>query len=115
MVVKEDYAIVLDFLPNGYPSDTRPMHMKTPIAQAIGKEHLEVESIDQAVAELKQKLTELQEKHLTATGWRETSKKRDDDAIAGTYENKGATLSASCSKHVKDKGWCSMSFVAPRP
>ena len=36
---KEETAIVLDFLPNGYPSDTRPMHMKTPIVQALGKEH----------------------------------------------------------------------------
>jgi len=36
---KEEYAIVLDFLPNGYPLDTRPMFRKTPIAQAIGKEH----------------------------------------------------------------------------
>lgn len=38
-IIKEEKAIVLDFLPNGYPSDTRPMHMKTPIAQALGKEH----------------------------------------------------------------------------
>ncbi len=37
--VKEEKAIVIDFLPNGYPSDTRPAHMKTPIAQAIGTEH----------------------------------------------------------------------------
>ena len=36
---KEEIAIVLDFLPNGYPYDNRPMYMKTPIAQAIGKEH----------------------------------------------------------------------------
>lgn len=36
---KEEYAIVLDFLPNGYPYDRRPMHRKTAIAQAIGKEH----------------------------------------------------------------------------
>lgn len=36
---KEETAIVLDFLPNGYPHDTRPMYMKTPIAQALGKEH----------------------------------------------------------------------------
>ena len=36
---KEESAIVLDFLPNGYPYDERPMYMKTPIAQAIGKEH----------------------------------------------------------------------------
>ena len=36
---KEEMAIVLDFLPNGYPFDERPSYMKTPIAQAIGKEH----------------------------------------------------------------------------
>ena len=36
---KEETAIVLDFLPNGYPYDERPMYMKTPIAQAIGKGH----------------------------------------------------------------------------
>jgi len=36
---KEEYAIVLDFLPHGYPFDQRPMHQKTPIAQAIGKDH----------------------------------------------------------------------------
>jgi putative nucleotide binding protein len=34
---KEESAIVLDFLPNGYPFDTRPMHRKTPIVQAISK------------------------------------------------------------------------------
>ncbi|MDD5132936.1 MAG: DUF655 domain-containing protein [Candidatus Nanoarchaeia archaeon] len=34
---KEEYAIVLDYLPNGYPFDTRPMHKKTAIALAIGK------------------------------------------------------------------------------
>ena len=33
---KEEKAIVLDFLPNGYPADTRPMYRKNPIAQAIG-------------------------------------------------------------------------------
>lgn len=38
-VSKEERAVVLDFLPNGYPFDTRPMHMKTPIAQALGKDH----------------------------------------------------------------------------
>jgi len=36
---KEENAIVLDFLPNGYPFDNRPMFRKTPIAQALGKEH----------------------------------------------------------------------------
>jgi putative nucleotide binding protein len=33
---KEEKAIVLDFLPNGYPFDTRPIHLKSAIAQAIG-------------------------------------------------------------------------------
>tara|TARA_Y100000310_G_scaffold318878_1_gene373460 strand:+ start:24775 stop:25359 length:585 start_codon:yes stop_codon:yes gene_type:complete len=36
---KEENVIVLDFLPNGYALDDRPMYMKTPVAQAIGKEH----------------------------------------------------------------------------
>jgi putative nucleotide binding protein len=36
---KEEEAIVLDFLPNGYPFDSRPIHIKTPIVQAIGKEN----------------------------------------------------------------------------
>ena len=36
---KEDFAIILDFLPNGYSSDRRPLHQKTPIAQAIGRDH----------------------------------------------------------------------------
>ena len=36
---REEYAIVLDFLPNGYPFDSRPGYMKTPIVQAIGKNH----------------------------------------------------------------------------
>lgn len=34
---KEEQAIVLDFLPNGYPFDNRPSHIKTPVVQAIGK------------------------------------------------------------------------------
>ena len=38
-LAKEEIVIVLDFLPNGYPFDRRPMHQKTPIAQAIGKDH----------------------------------------------------------------------------
>ena len=37
--VREEKAITLDFLPNGYPFDSRPMFKKTPIAQALGKEH----------------------------------------------------------------------------
>jgi putative nucleotide binding protein len=37
---REEWGIVLDFLPNGYLFDKRPSHMKTPIVQAIGKSHL---------------------------------------------------------------------------
>ena len=37
METKEEYAIILDFLPNGYPFDPRPSFKKTPVAQAIGK------------------------------------------------------------------------------
>jgi putative nucleotide binding protein len=36
---KEERAIVLDFLPHGYPFDPRPSHRKTPIVQAIGTAH----------------------------------------------------------------------------
>ncbi len=36
---REEYAIVLDFLPNGYASDTRPSYKKNAIAQAISKDH----------------------------------------------------------------------------
>lgn len=34
---KEEYAIVLDFLPYGYPFDSRPTYIKTAIAQALGQ------------------------------------------------------------------------------
>lgn len=37
---REEEAIVLDFLPNGYSDDVRPSHLKTSIAQAIGKNNL---------------------------------------------------------------------------
>jgi putative nucleotide binding protein len=37
---KEEWGIVLDFLPNGYMFDKRPSHLKTSIVQAIGKNHL---------------------------------------------------------------------------
>lgn len=36
---KEEQVVVLDFLPNGYPFDNKPVHLKTPIVQAIGKEN----------------------------------------------------------------------------
>ena len=37
--MREDIAIVLDFLPNGYPFDRTPSHRKNSIVQAIGKNH----------------------------------------------------------------------------
>ena len=36
---REETAIILDFLPNGYPFDTTPVHKKTSIAQALGTSH----------------------------------------------------------------------------
>lgn len=36
---REETAIVLDFLPNGYPNETRPGRRKQPVAQVVGKEH----------------------------------------------------------------------------
>src|SRR3989338_995822 len=38
-VIKEENAIILDFLQHGHAFDSRPGHLKTPIAQAIGKKH----------------------------------------------------------------------------
>ncbi len=40
--VKEENAMVLDFLPNGYPFDQRPSHRKTAIVQALGQKHFTV-------------------------------------------------------------------------
>ena len=37
--VREEIAVVLDFLPHGYPFDNRPSHKKTAIVQGLGKEH----------------------------------------------------------------------------
>ena len=37
--MREEKAIVLDFLPNGYPFDTTPIHRKNSIAQALGVKH----------------------------------------------------------------------------
>jgi len=37
--IREEKAIVLDFLPHGYPFDTRPSHRKTAIVQAVGMQH----------------------------------------------------------------------------
>ncbi len=37
-LVREEHAIVLDFLPHGYPFDPTPSHRKNPIIQAIGRD-----------------------------------------------------------------------------
>jgi len=39
-IPREEFAIILDFLPHGYPDDFRPSHRKTAIAQALGRRHL---------------------------------------------------------------------------
>ncbi len=36
---REEHAIILDFLPNGSPTDRRPSHLKTALAHAMGKDH----------------------------------------------------------------------------
>jgi putative nucleotide binding protein len=36
---REEYAVVLDFLPHGYPLDKSAGYKKTPIIQAIGQEN----------------------------------------------------------------------------
>lgn len=37
---REEEALVLDFLKNGYSNDNRPSHLKTSVAQALGKYNL---------------------------------------------------------------------------
>lgn len=37
--VKEEHAIVLDFLKHGYSEDSRSFHQREAIVQALGKEH----------------------------------------------------------------------------
>ena len=37
--VKEENALVLDFLQHGYSEDSRPLHKKEPIIQALGQDH----------------------------------------------------------------------------
>ncbi len=37
---REEHAIVLDFLPNGYPFESRQGQVSTPIVQALGKKHM---------------------------------------------------------------------------
>ncbi|MBD3202843.1 DUF655 domain-containing protein [Candidatus Woesearchaeota archaeon] len=37
---REEYVIVLDYLPHGYPFDDTPGYKKTPIIQCLGEMHL---------------------------------------------------------------------------
>lgn len=41
----EEHAIILDFLPNGYPLDPRPSYRKVPVAQAIGEMHFALKEL----------------------------------------------------------------------
>ncbi|MGA9140773.1 MAG: DUF655 domain-containing protein [Methanocella sp.] len=34
--IKEQYAYILDYMPNGYSGDTRPIHLRKPVAQGLG-------------------------------------------------------------------------------
>ena len=36
---KEEYAIILDYLPQGLPTDTRPLHKREPLAYAVGTKY----------------------------------------------------------------------------
>lgn len=55
MQKKEEYAIVLDELPHGYPFDDTPGYKKTGIIQLLGKEHFALlEAVPKKGAELKQ-------------------------------------------------------------
>ena len=37
--MKEEIAIVLDYLKRGYPDDIRPFHQREPVVQALGRDH----------------------------------------------------------------------------
>ncbi|MEM3857758.1 MAG: DUF655 domain-containing protein [Thermoprotei archaeon] len=37
---RDEYFYVLDYLPNGSPGDSRPQHLKEPVAQVLGEEYL---------------------------------------------------------------------------
>jgi len=37
--IKEQYAYILDYLPNGYSEDTRPIHLRNPLAQSRGADY----------------------------------------------------------------------------
>jgi putative nucleotide binding protein len=37
--IKEQYAYILDYLPTGHAEDTRPIHLRRPVAQAVGADY----------------------------------------------------------------------------
>lgn len=37
--IKEQYAYIIDFLPTGHAEDTRPIHLRQPVAQALGADY----------------------------------------------------------------------------
>ncbi|MEM6293681.1 MAG: hypothetical protein AAGA54_20570 [Myxococcota bacterium] len=51
-------------------------------------------------------------KHLVANGWAKGSVSLDDDAfVAESFDRDGHELKVSCSRAVKDKGWCTVVFT----
>jgi putative nucleotide binding protein len=51
---KEEYAIVLDYLVNGYPLDKTPSYKRTPIVQMLGRDNFTLlEAVPKKEAEVK--------------------------------------------------------------
>ncbi len=57
--IKEQYAYILDFMPTGHGTDTRPLHLREPLVQALGIEYfilLELVMKDGAKIEIENKV-----------------------------------------------------------
>ncbi len=57
--IKEQYAYIIDFLPTGHGEDTRPIHLRQPVAQALGADYyilLELSVKENARVEIESKV-----------------------------------------------------------
>ena len=57
--IKEQYAYIIDFLPTGHAEDTRPIHLRQPVAQALGADYyilLELSVKENARVEIESKV-----------------------------------------------------------
>ena len=57
--IKEQFAYIIDFLPTGHAEDTRPIHLRKPLAQALGAEYfilLELSVKEEARVEIESKV-----------------------------------------------------------